>query len=308
MVGVEPLYIVDARTTDDTVDVLKARGADFHVVKPADKFGVTELIQAASNIAGTDWIVRLDDDEFPSSRMILFIDRYTKDADVETNDIYHFPREWVKLSQGKPVFFRSPRHGDELHYDMQPRLWRNANLKFDHQIHTVGVDISGCDKKVAPRGSFIVHFDALLKTPSQRLAKARRYEELQEGSAWYFTDVYLPDLYSDGSFQLCTDGFSEFADLFLDIPSLPSEAPVELRDDELHKITTWCSLPLKKSFWGRIATAQSAVRRALQQMAALCEPKPMSMLYKVRDVVRWEGVWGLARRSIAFAYRRGVRP
>jgi len=50
-------------------------------VKPANKFGVTELVQAASNIAGTDWIVRIDDDEFPSARMILFIDRYTKDAD-----------------------------------------------------------------------------------------------------------------------------------------------------------------------------------------------------------------------------------
>ena len=263
MVGVEPLYIVDARTADDTVDVLKARGADFHVVKPADKFGVTELIQAASNIAGTDWIVRMDDDEFPSARMILFIDRYTKDADLETNDIYRFPREWVKLSQGKPVFFRSARHGDRLHYDLQPRLWRNANLKFDHQIHTVGVNIGGCDKKVAPRGSFIVHFDALLKTPSQRLAKARRYEELQEGSAWYFTDLYLPDLYSDGSFQLSTDGFLEFADLFIDIPSLPSEAPIELRDDELRKITSLCPLPLKKSLRGRIATARSAVRRAL---------------------------------------------
>jgi hypothetical protein len=178
--------------------------------------------------------------------------------------MYHFPRQWVKLSQGNPVFFRSARWGDKLdYYDMQPRLWRNANLKFDHQIHTVGVDIGACEKKIAPRGSFIVHFDALLKTPSQRLAKARRYEELQEGSAWYFADLYLPDLYSDGSFQLSTDGFLEFADLFLDFPSLPSEAPVELSDEELHKITTLCPLPLKKSFRGRIATARSLVRRAL---------------------------------------------
>ena len=167
-----------------------------------------ELIQAASNIAGTDWIVRIDDDEFPSARMILFIDRYTKDADLETNDL------WLR-------------------------------------------------SKIPPSGSFFVHFDALLKTPSQRLAKARRYEELQEGSAWYFTDLYLPDLYSDGSFQLSTDGFLEFADLFLDIPPLPSEAPIELRDDKLRKITTLCPLPLKKSLLGRIATARSAVRRAL---------------------------------------------
>jgi Protein-L-isoaspartate(D-aspartate) O-methyltransferase (PCMT) len=32
------------------------------------------------------------------------------------------------------------------------------------------------------------------------------------------------------------------------------------------------------------------------------------MFYKVRDVFRAEGVSGLARRSIAYAYRRGVRP
>ena len=32
------------------------------------------------------------------------------------------------------------------------------------------------------------------------------------------------------------------------------------------------------------------------------------MFNKVRDVVRAQGVWGLAGRSIAYAYRRGVRP
>ena len=32
------------------------------------------------------------------------------------------------------------------------------------------------------------------------------------------------------------------------------------------------------------------------------------MFYKVRDIVRAEGVSGLAGRSVAFAYRRGVRP
>jgi hypothetical protein len=32
------------------------------------------------------------------------------------------------------------------------------------------------------------------------------------------------------------------------------------------------------------------------------------MFHKVRDIVRAQGVLGLARRSIAYAYRRGVRP
>ena len=32
------------------------------------------------------------------------------------------------------------------------------------------------------------------------------------------------------------------------------------------------------------------------------------MFHKVRDIIRAEGVSGLARRSIAYAYRRGVRP
>jgi hypothetical protein len=32
------------------------------------------------------------------------------------------------------------------------------------------------------------------------------------------------------------------------------------------------------------------------------------MFHKVRDIIRAQGVSGLARRSIAYAYRRGVRP
>jgi hypothetical protein len=32
------------------------------------------------------------------------------------------------------------------------------------------------------------------------------------------------------------------------------------------------------------------------------------MFHKMRDIVRAQGIAGLARRSIAFAYRRGIRP
>src|SRR6185369_155968 len=33
-----------------------------------------------------------------------------------------------------------------------------------------------------------------------------------------------------------------------------------------------------------------------------------AMFHRVRDIVRSQGLWGLAYRSTAYAYRRGVRP
>lgn len=242
----DPIYVVDGRTQDDTVGVLAGNHARVHVVLPKGDFGVTELVEAGFRVAkNARWVLRLDDDEFPTRAMLGFVAEKARES---ADCTYSFSREWVVMRKGRPTFYRIPRFycGND-HYDLQHRMILNEGLAFDHQIHTVGIDhvrpLIG-----APPTCFVAHFDCLLKSADQQLAKVRRYETIEEGSAWRYADLYLPHLFTSRSFEFHHRQMEEFAELNQQLrPPTPAHPP--LSRSELKSIRRNCSSSLAWSHW-----------------------------------------------------------
>ena len=195
------------------------------MVHPSGEFGVTELIEAACKLADARWVVRLDDDEFPTK---CTVDYFSETSKSRTAITHAFSRRWVMLHEGRPTFYYIDRYktGDE-HYDLQKRMFLNSNLEFDHQIHTVGI-IHKNEIVLAPPDCFIVHFDALIKSRHEQMLKIRRYENLENSSAWFYSDLYLPSIYSTNSFRLCSQGIAEFQAL-LNAVNIPPKSALRLR-------------------------------------------------------------------------------
>ena len=64
--GEEPLFICDTRSVDDTRRLLDELGAEVHECTPSADFAEAGMIEFGSRASGASWILRLDDDEFPT--------------------------------------------------------------------------------------------------------------------------------------------------------------------------------------------------------------------------------------------------
>lgn len=246
MCGIEPYYVVDGRSSDRTIQLLADMHADFHVMTPENAFGVTEMLQTACHVTGADWLLRMDDDEFPSRTMLGFVWGFTDQAPLDNREVYLFSREWLVERQDGHMFFRAPRIVSGPYYDTQRRLIRNADLIFDHSIHTVGVETNHLVQKFPPLGSFIVHFDPILKSTSVKLAKMRRYDQIARGTAWQFADLYLPEVYGQANFLYHDYSLDEFRALIADLPPVEIDSSITLTDDELRRISEECPVPLQR--------------------------------------------------------------
>src|SRR5208337_2431779 len=69
--GLRPLYLVHYKTRDDTASILERLGEDVAQISlPRDR--VESSIAQLPHFVSEEWALRMDDDEFPSSRMIEF--------------------------------------------------------------------------------------------------------------------------------------------------------------------------------------------------------------------------------------------
>ena len=144
-----------------------------------------------------NWILRIDDDEFVSDGLVLFIKEYLPTLDVEA---VAFHRKWMRFNKLKNNLEYSlyPRYG----YDWQWRLFRRDLIKIDTRIHTPGIVFKTHTK--APLSGFIAHMDWIYHDYAARRRKVERYktinnnlchkdyylyEDIPNGEQW-FTKVY----------------------------------------------------------------------------------------------------------------------
>jgi glycosyltransferase involved in cell wall biosynthesis len=238
--GVEPLYIVDSRSKDETLAILQGRGAETAVITPRGDFVEAGMIEAACAASNSEWILRMDDDELPSAALLRWI---------ENVGVHSIRAAWMvsrrDLFRHEGKIYYSRRRSAYHHVELpnylagHVRLHRTVGLQFSGQLHTSGLANLG-PVGFAPEACFFVHCADLLLSRAQRLNKIRRYETIEAGSAWRFADEYLPELFDFAHLRPAQDGLDELAGFLNSLP-LPDETaglPINVRERELAQIET----------------------------------------------------------------------
>lgn len=192
--GVEPLYAVDDRTDDGSLALLRARGARIVLVHQEGFHIENGTLAQISRLVDRDWILRIDDDEFPSRGLLEWAEKTRAPADVLS---WCLPRLTLYQHEGRIKYSRVKTHYHGYPHssliDPQCRLYRHRDVAYVTDIHTCGFQMENVS--FAPAAAFFLHFDVLLRNPGERLAKLRRYEKVKPRSSWKFAYHYLPDVF-----------------------------------------------------------------------------------------------------------------
>jgi len=190
-IGVSPLYVVDARTRDRTSSILRDLGMrQIDLMPEHDR--VEDIVWRVGKGSTAEWLLRLDDDEFPSTDMLGWIRRHVKTLDSAA---VGFSRRWCWTRAGRLAyavprdFFWLPESPDQL--DPQIRLFRPAIVRWTTDIHTPG--FAAKDISFAPPFAYLCHFDWMMRSRAERNEKIARYEAQQPGAGNSVAEFYLPE-------------------------------------------------------------------------------------------------------------------
>ena len=190
---VEPLYALDDRSDDGSLELLRARDARIALIHQ-DGFHVENVFAQMSRFVDHDWILRLDDDEFPSRGLLEWAKKTVAAPDVLS---WYLPRLTLYRHKGRLKYSRVKTHyhayPSSFLVDPQCRLYRHRNLTYITDLHSCGFEVK--NTAFAPEAAFFLHLDVLLRNPSERLAKLRRYEMIKPRSSWKYAYHYLPDVF-----------------------------------------------------------------------------------------------------------------
>jgi hypothetical protein len=192
--------------------------ADLIPFTPAGDFAEAGMIEFGSRHAGAEWILRVDDDEFPSAALL----RWVSSIGVKSlNQAWNISRRELFLHDGEIFYSRSPgRFGHPQvpeYLCPQGRFYNVERVQYINRIHTMGFE-SPRYFPLAPENAFFVHCNCLLRTPAERWEKIRKYEAIEPLSTFRLADEYLPELYDLAHHNAKRDGLDEFADLFDALP------------------------------------------------------------------------------------------
>lgn len=197
--GIEPFYVLDARSDIETKKILQGKRANVVEMTPDGDYVEAGMIEFGSRCAGTEWILRFDDDEFPLAALLQWVET------IGINSINHgwclSRRELFKVSVNKQDIIYYNRCRSLYHtpdrpsmFNAQLRLYRAKQARYSNHIHTPGLEVEFCG--YAPNEFYFAHCDALVRNIGERIEKIRRYERIQKGSTWRLTNVYLPELFT----------------------------------------------------------------------------------------------------------------
>lgn len=230
--GIEPLYVLDTRTDDRTPHILSAMKADVLPFTPSADHAEAGMLEFGSRAARTEWVLRLDDDEFPSAALLRWIETT---ATRSVRDGFYISRRDLFRHAGRPHVNRRPSAytsvGRPGLLGPHARLYRPARLTFHATLHASGIveeELFG----FAPAAAFFAHFSALMTSPAERLAKIRRYEAMVPGSTWRLTDEYLPEMFEAAHLAPSVEGVEEFLPLIAQLPRPPADADIALAPHE----------------------------------------------------------------------------
>lgn len=230
--GLRPLYLVHDKTRDATAAILEKAGDEVRPITLAHDY-VEAAVSQFPNFVGEDWVLRMDDDEFPSRRMIDFtqkvIGRTQEQAIV-------FPRREV-LPHVTPLAYPTT----EILYnaplipfliDPQARAFRHREVAFSAEIHTPG--FVPASVRLAPEDAHMVHFNTTVRSFAERLAKLARYEKQSPGAGTLtaarasLPEILLPEELRARPFET-----REFDDLARRLRAIPHDEAPETADPDV---------------------------------------------------------------------------
>jgi len=227
-VGIEPFYVVDTRSADSTLDILRRKQADLIPFAPSADFAEAGMLEFGARHAGVDWLLRVDDDEFPSRALLRWISSVGAKS---LNQIWYISIRSLFVCDAAIYYSRRP--GNFAHPQasafLQPqlRLFHAKRVAYLNKVHTPGLQ-KPMYASFAPQDAFLIHCSCLLRTPAERWSKIQKYEAIEALSTLGLADEYLPEFFSLEHHNARRDGLDEFAELFESLPIHWSAAPLVL--------------------------------------------------------------------------------
>jgi hypothetical protein len=197
---------------------------------PANDWVEGGMLEFAASAVETDWILRMDDDEFPSRSLLEWL---SQGFDCNMPCFALSRRELLRTAAG--VFYsRLKTHyvamsTGALFLDPQLRLYRPKAVRYCRDLHSPGIETSF---GYAPQEAYFVHLDTIVRNPEERLAKMRRYDRIKAGSSWRFGFHYLPELFPDVDQKLTSLKTDEFDSLLSLLPGFRQDATASLTEAE----------------------------------------------------------------------------
>lgn len=263
--GLEPLYIVDSRSKDETIDLLREKRADHILYTPHGDYAEAGMVEFGSRQIGAPWALRLDDDEFPSRALVA---RLESGVFGDAEDAWFVSRREVSLVGGRFAYSRWPtRYGLNGCFDVlnpQLRLHRVDRVRYIETLHTSGYEPPrriGCISNEC----FVIHCNNILRSAEDRLEKVRKYARYDERTAWRFADECLPEVTSAAAHDFCCDGFEEFSELFDRLPVVRESPAPSLTYQEMRLLLQSTQEWLAE----RARLAQELHRREQEQVKGL---------------------------------------
>jgi glycosyltransferase involved in cell wall biosynthesis len=177
---------VDSKTTDETAAIAEQHAREvIPFVNPAMRVG--EMIEGVSRHCGTRWVLRIDDDELPSMRMLKFVHDIISRGESR---VVGFARHQTVFDSNGNAFC-SRRHDAVTH--RQWRLYQPDKVIFNGRGHTPGFYFDEPDRLIAPTASFMIHLDWVVHSREERLKKLARYDAHTPGHGMAFREFYLAD-------------------------------------------------------------------------------------------------------------------
>ena len=205
--GVQPLYLLDARTDDDSRAILAGEGASFIEVAAAFDRGEDVLWRGAGAV-DAEWLLRLDDDEMPSAALIDWVEQ----------EGVHRPEPALYLSS-RPAWHGGYSRLEAFYFNHsrpdflmpQPRFFRPDRIRYTDALHTAGIEMD--DPGWAPDTAYFLHFDWLLRDLPARLRKLESYEAQRQGGGRDFAAFSIPEMQDFDRLRITPLETDEFAPL-----------------------------------------------------------------------------------------------
>ena len=195
---ITPLYIVDERSTDASLALLRRRGARIVQTRSAEP-RVESLLLPVLPSLGAAWVLRCDDDELPSAGLLDWV---RANLGRQREPVIGLPRHWVaETATGLQRSRAIPGQG-YFGADYQYRLFRPADVQPVPHLHSPGFLLEA--HAHAPREAALYHFDWLLRDRATRAAKVAAYTAQHAVSGAKMAPYYLPEDQPDGYFDMET--------------------------------------------------------------------------------------------------------
>ncbi len=177
--GLRPVYAVDRRTSDGTRELIRKYGFTF-IEAQADEPRVEALLPSIVAQIAAPWILRLDDDELPTPKLLDFATAAMVDDAISA---YSFPRANLRCNPASKRLERSYffAFGPDAGLDRQWRLFQPKDVAYRGELHTPGFLVSN-GRRVQP-DAYILHFDWVLRSKQARLRKFESYERQSPSAA-----------------------------------------------------------------------------------------------------------------------------